>query len=333
MDGRRVTVRWQVAEDEGFARNAQQGTATAARELGYSIHADVRGLQNDRWYFYRFTSGEATSAVGRLRTTPADGAESPLRFVSASCSHFEEGLFTAYGHLATEEVDLVAHLGDYIYENAGLENRVRKHAGLEILTLEDYRRRYAQYKSDEHLRSGRWIRGSTAGTRPAVTAAARFRAATTPDEPVKSGDRVSMDTWQGYPMTRDRVCAAMGDAAPGRAVVLTGDIHSTWVYDVRRGFDRTERPVIAAEFVATSISSGGDGGDNIARVDDAYLAARPSLKWANNRRGYILHSVTPTEWRADYRVVPFVSRPGAPIQTASQWRLEHGRAGVARLGN
>ena len=447
MDGRRVSVRWQVAEDEGFARITQQGNATAAPELGYSIHANVRGLHNDRWYFYRFTSGDAASAVGRLRTTPADGGESPLRFVSASCSHYEEGLFTAYGHLATEEVDLVAHLGDYIYENAGLENRVRKHAGLEIQTLDDYRRRYAQYKSDEHLRAAharcpwlivwddhevdnnyagsigennieseeqmrarraaayqawyehmpvrvprarswadltiyrsanwgrlarfwaldtrqyrwdqacgdgsraipcgdyadpnrtilgdsqeRWLLDGLRGSQSRWQVLAQQVGFAPPDEPVKAGDRVSMDTWQGYPLTRDRVCAAMGDAALGRAVVLTGDIHNNWVYDVRRGFDRTERPVIAAEFVATSISSGGDGGDNIARVNDAYLAARPSLKWANNRRGYILHAVTPTEWRADYRVVPFVSRPGAPIQTASQWRLKHGRPGVSRLG-
>jgi alkaline phosphatase D len=60
------------------------------------------------------------------------------------------------------------------------------------------------------------------------------------------------------------------------------------------------------------------------------MAANPSLKWFNNRRGYYTCAVSEKEWRTDYRTVPFVSRPGAPIETASQWRVEHGRGGLEK---
>ena len=153
MEGPRVAVRWEVAEDEAFATVVARGRATAAPELSFSIHADVAGLRPDRWYWYRFTAGDAVSPVGRLRTTPADGALTPLRLAVASCQHWEMGLFTAYQHMAREELDMVAHLGDYIYEYGQYSNRVRRHAGLEIRTLDDYRRRYAQYKSDPALRA------------------------------------------------------------------------------------------------------------------------------------------------------------------------------------
>jgi len=153
MEGLRVTVSWQVAEDEGFARVVQQGRAMAAPELGFSVHVDVDGLAPDRWYFYRFTAGDAASPVGRLRTAPAAGAVTPLRLAVASCQHWEQGLFTAYGHLAREELDLVAHLGDYIYEGGGAPDRVRTHSGLEVRTVDDYRRRYAQYKADPLLQA------------------------------------------------------------------------------------------------------------------------------------------------------------------------------------
>src|SRR5688572_19927945 len=104
MTGSRVAVRWEVAEDEQFAKVVKRGTATATPELGYSVHADVGGLRADRWYFYRFMSGDATSAVGRTRTTPDDDAMTPLRFAVASCQHYEQGLYTAYQHMAKEDL-------------------------------------------------------------------------------------------------------------------------------------------------------------------------------------------------------------------------------------
>ncbi len=156
MEGQRVIVDWEVADDDAFRTIVQKGRATAVPELSYSIHVDVDGLQPDRWYFYRFHVGGATGAtspVGRLRTTPAAGATTPLRFAFASCQHCETGLYTAYAHMAREELDLVAHLGDYIYEYGAIGGRVRTHAGLELRQLDDYRRRYAQYKTDPHLQA------------------------------------------------------------------------------------------------------------------------------------------------------------------------------------
>src|SRR5690349_15399417 len=147
MEGQRVVVTWEVADDDQFRRIVRQGRATAAPELGYSVHADVDGLDADRWYSYRFRAGDGVSPVGRLRTAPAAASETPLRLAVASCQHWEQGLFTALGHLSREEIDLVAHLGDYIYETGGFPDSVRRHVGLVIRTLDDYRRRYAQSKS------------------------------------------------------------------------------------------------------------------------------------------------------------------------------------------
>ena len=149
MDGQRVVVTWEVADDDAFATIVQAGTRDGgARARRTRVHVDVDGLAPDRWYFYRF--------IGRRRDEPrrpaahrrpAAGATTPLRFAVASCQHYEQGLFTAYAHMAREELDLVAHLGDYIYEYGAIAGRVRSHDGLEIRTLDDYRRRYAQYKT------------------------------------------------------------------------------------------------------------------------------------------------------------------------------------------
>ena len=444
MEGLRVTVTWEVAADEGFRTIVKQGRATAAPELSYSIHVDVGGLEPDRWYFYRFSAGDARSPVGRLRTTPAPGAAATLRFAFASCQHFEQGLFTAYRHMAREELDLVAHLGDYIYEYgpSTAAARVRTHEGLEIRTLDDYRRRYARYKTDEHLRAAHarcpWVvtwddhevdnnYAALAGenemeseeqmrarraagyqawwehqpvrvprarswadlsitrtvewgslARFAVLDGRQFRSA----QPCGGGNRVvpcgewadpartmlgpaqerwvdaglaasrarwqvlaqqtmiapydnqrgpetrlGLDMWSGYPAARDRLLRSIAARAPNRTVVITGDIHSNWVNELRAGFADPKAPVVAAEFVGTSISSGGDGADQSANI---LFDENPHLKWQNARRGYVSCEVTPDTWRAAYRVVPFVTRPDAPVQTPATWRLTRGRPGIER---
>ena len=76
-----------------------------------------------------------------------------LRFAFGSCQHYEKGYYSAYRHMIADELDLVIHLGDYIYEGKGSGVRVRQHAGPEPVTLENYRNRYAQYKSDEDLQA------------------------------------------------------------------------------------------------------------------------------------------------------------------------------------
>ena len=152
LQGDPIQVRWEVADDEGFKRVASRGTAVAMPQLGHSVHVEVEGLQPDRWYFYRFHAGEETSPVGRTRTAPAlDLTPDRLRFAFTSCQHYESGYFNGYPHMQKEDLDLVIHLGDYIYEYAGQDKRPRKHIGGEIVSLEDYRTRYTQYRLDETL--------------------------------------------------------------------------------------------------------------------------------------------------------------------------------------
>lgn len=154
MAGESLEVRWEVAEDEHFRRGLRRGTTIASSYWGHSVHVEVAGLKPDRWYWYRFFSGGEASPVGRSRTAPAMGAPGrALRFAFASCQHYETGLFTAYQHMLADNVDLVVHLGDYIYEGAGVKDRVRLHRGPEIKTLEQYRNRYALYKSDPALQA------------------------------------------------------------------------------------------------------------------------------------------------------------------------------------
>jgi alkaline phosphatase D len=141
----------------------------------------------------------------------------------------------------------------------------------------------------------------------------------------------SMDQWSGYPASRDRLLRAVAERAPNRTVFITGDIHSNWVSDVRAGFARPDAPVVAAEFVGTSISSGGDGADRAGEISEAALAENPHIRWQNGRRGYVSCVVTPTEWTAEYRTVPYVSRPGAPVETPTRWRVTRGKAGVEKL--
>jgi alkaline phosphatase D len=141
--------------------------------------------------------------------------------------------------------------------------------------------------------------------------------------------RLPMDQWSGYPAARDRLLGAIAERAPNRTVVITGDIHSHWANELHASFSRPGRPVVAAEFVGTSISSGGDG--NVAAASPAVLAENPHIKWTSGRRGYVTCTVEPNAWTAEYRTVPFVSRPDAPLETPTRWRLTRGRPGLERI--
>jgi alkaline phosphatase D len=151
-----LTVRWEVAEDEGFRRIAAKGAAVASPELAHSVHVDARGLLPDRWYWYRFILADALSPVGRTRTAPERGAmPEKLKLAVASCQHWEFGSYAAHRHIVREQPDLVAFLGDYIYEWGPYQLRhpdkpVRTN---ESFTLAEYRARYAQYKSDPDLQA------------------------------------------------------------------------------------------------------------------------------------------------------------------------------------
>ena len=439
-----VDVEWRVATDERMTNLIRGGTAVAPAGLAHSVHVEVSGLQPDRWYWYQFQVGAEVSPVGRTRTTPVRGATvDRLDFAFVSCQHYEQGFFTAFRHLAAEDLDLVVHLGDYIYEYARQDDRIRLHSGTEIQTLLDYRNRYALYKTDPDLQAAHaafpWIltwddhevdndyaaeiseradpvaafltRRANAYQayyehmplrRSSVPRAANMRlfravsygslaeffvldtrqyrsdqpcedrrgplcpdafdpAATLlgpeqeqwlvdgldrsqsqwnvlaqqvmmaqVDTEVGAGDRYNMDKWSGYDVARNRLLGYIGERQPANPIVLTGDIHSNWVNDLKVDFRDPDAATVATEFVGTSISSGGDGSDGQERAD-RYKSENPFVKFFNGQRGYVRCAVTPDEWRSGYRVVEYVTRPDSPIFTRATFVVEDGRPGAEQV--
>lgn len=156
-----VAVRWEVADDERMRRIVRSGTAIARPDLAHSVHVEVTGLEPDRWYSYRFTAGSEVSAVGRTRTAPRPGAATEAwRFAFASCQNWLHGYYAPYRDMGSSDLDLVVHLGDYIYEASILPGAgVRDAHDLPVEvrvpaeTLDGYRRRYALYKLDPDLQA------------------------------------------------------------------------------------------------------------------------------------------------------------------------------------
>jgi alkaline phosphatase D len=441
----RVPVRWEVARDEAFGRIVARGSVLATPELGHAVHAEVEGLEPAYTYFYRFIADGEASPVGRTRTAAA-GAADAVRFAFVSCQHFEQGLYTAYGHLADEDVDLVVHLGDYIYENGpagSTSGRPRLHDAPEIVTLDDYRNRYALYKRDallqaahaafpfvvtpddhevdnnfagdvpeepapevdfvqrkvaayqayyEHMplrrtslpngpgmrlyraldygtllrfhvldtrqhrtdqpcgdgmRAGcaaaadpaatilgdaqeRWLVDGLRGTRARWNVLAN-QVPVAPTGRLRGGVREeSMDKWGAYLADRARLIESFRARPDANPVVITGDVHVSWVADVTTDFDDARAPVVASELVGTSISSGGDG--RAGTGSEPTLRDNPHLSFFDARRGYVRCTVTPGRLTADYRVVDYVTRPGAPVTTAASFVVENGRPGAERAG-
>ena len=156
-----VEVAWQVATDEHFHHVVREGHTLARPELAHSVHVEPHGLRPGWEYFYRFRALDELSPVGRTRTAPAPWDSCPrLRFGIVNCQDFQNGYWPAYTGLAGEDLDVVLHLGDYIYEyDAHSVYPDRQHTtpqtpGLDQLrTLDDYRNRHAQYKGDPALRA------------------------------------------------------------------------------------------------------------------------------------------------------------------------------------
>ena len=154
-DGR---LAWEISEDESFARIAARGEAQASPVSDFCVKVDARGLQPGRVYFYRFLAGSGPSLVGRTRTAPSRAESLSVGLVS--CANYAFGYFHAYGHMAArDDIDLVLHTGDYIYEY-GLDDYPRTELAVpgrafdpdhEIVTLGDYYRRYQQYHTDPNL--------------------------------------------------------------------------------------------------------------------------------------------------------------------------------------
>lgn len=147
-----MDVAWEVAHDDAFSRPVKSGIDVATQDLAHSVHVQVQGLEPDRWYFYRFRCGDAVSPVGRTRTAPAAGADNTrFSFAFAACQQYEQGWYTAYRDMADRDLDLVVHLGDYIYEKSYGAEHVRSHGTGAPSLLFEYRDRHALYKSDPDL--------------------------------------------------------------------------------------------------------------------------------------------------------------------------------------
>jgi alkaline phosphatase D len=138
------------------------------------------------------------------------------------------------------------------------------------------------------------------------------------------------DAWDGYVGCRDRVVDGWVAAGVRNPVVLSGDVHRHWAADVKTRFDDPAAPVVGTELVATSIAAGGDGSEQLPTTA-AVLTENPHVKFFNNRRGYVRTTVTPDTLTADFRVVPYVSRPGAPAETRASFVIEDRAAGLTQL--
>lgn len=441
-----VPVEWEVAADEGLRQVVQRGTAAATPEWAHAIHVEVEGLAPARPYWYRFRMAGGESRVGRTWTAPASGADpGRLRVAFASCQQYEHGWFTAYRHMVDDDLDLVVHLGDYIYESSWGRDHVRSHGAPEPHTLDDYRIRHALYRLDpdlqaahaacpwlvtwddhevqndyaddrsqwrhppewfllrraaayrayyEHMplrrtmvplgphlrlftrvgfgrladihvlddrqyrshqpcappgRGGstvvedcaarldpgltmlgdvqeRWLEAGLERSRARYNVVAQQTLMAQLDRKPGPGQRFWTDGWDGYPAARRRLLEHLGRHQPGNPIVVGGDVHSFWVADLEPDFDDPRSPVVATEFVTTSITS------QFWRSQlemDVALAANPHIKFANGtRRGYLRLEITPGQCRADLRTVRTVAQPGAPAETLASFVVEDGRPGA-----
>jgi alkaline phosphatase D len=145
------------------------------------------------------------------------------------------------------------------------------------------------------------------------------------DRTVGEAVAYSMDQWPGYEVERRNVLEFLHTRKIANPVVLTGDIHSNWANELTIESDREYKSPVAAEFVGTSISSGGDGTRNPRNLDQL-LHENPFLKFHSAERGYVKCELSQKTWRSDYRMVEFVTRPGAPIHTRASFVLESGNS-------
>ena len=438
-----VQVQWQVATDEGFTDIVAAGTVAALAELAYSVHVDVNGLQPGSVYYYRFIAAGEDSPAGRTKTAPS-GHVAGLAFAFASCQAWEDGFYSAYRRMAEQDIDLVIHLGDYIYEggiSASGGNRNVKVPGMlreECRSLGRYRLQHALYKTDPDLQEVHrifpwavtWddheVENDYAGVHPAYfndnqgflkRRAAAFQAyyehmpltmnaqprngepllyrrlrygdiaefnlldtrQYRDDQPCGDGEQFRcdanftatklgaaqrqwlldglgasgarwnvlaqgtmmgelkhnqegtyfwQDAWDGYPGERSRILQAIDDMGVANPVSIAGDWHSTFVHNLKADYDDDAAPVVATEFVGTSISSNGDG-----LVYGPYYGPMVPFNehiefFDGDRRGYVLCKLDHELWRTELRMVESVSDPDAAEYTFATFVVENGQPGA-----
>ncbi|MCE2594323.1 alkaline phosphatase D family protein [Motilimonas cestriensis] len=155
----KLTVSWEVAEDEGFTKLVTNGETETTADRDFTVKVDAGGLSANATYYYRFHSNGVSSAIGRMRTLP-EGSVAMVKLAAISCSNYPAGYFNVLAEIAKQDdLNAVLHLGDYIYEYAdgGYASEEAKAMGRvvepihELLTLADYRMRYAQYRLDADM--------------------------------------------------------------------------------------------------------------------------------------------------------------------------------------
>ncbi len=154
LSAQTIAVRCEVFADAALRQPVRQWHVLTDASRAHSVHVLADGLQPGRPYWYRFVCGSAVSPVGRTRTSPAlNAAVDRLRVGLASCQHYEQGHFAAHRDMASQDLDLVLFVGDYIYESSNKQHQIRAHDGPVPHTLEAYRARHAHYKSDPDLQA------------------------------------------------------------------------------------------------------------------------------------------------------------------------------------
>ncbi|KAJ3184107.1 hypothetical protein HDU85_001958 [Gaertneriomyces sp. JEL0708] len=157
-----IPVSYEMSQTSNFASISTNGTVLTSSDVDYTVKVDVKGLAPATTYYYRFLVGSVSSPVGRTKTLPSENANvQNVKLAVVSCANMPYGYFNAYTNIAKKEVDLVLHLGDYLYEYPNGEygdgskftpSRVPQ-PNAEIITLADYRQRHAQYKADPDLQA------------------------------------------------------------------------------------------------------------------------------------------------------------------------------------
>nr|WP_246294758.1 alkaline phosphatase D family protein [Schlegelella koreensis] len=440
----RVAVRWEIAHDEAFARLVAHGVEVAEAAWAHSVHAEPAGLAPERSYWYRFIALGEVSAVGRTRTAPAPDAAATLDLVTASCQRYDAGHYAAWRQVARDDVDLVLFLGDYIYESASPRQALRRHEGGRAATLDQYRARYATYKSDPALQAAhaacpwllvwddhevandyaglngpasdagfaaqraaayqaywehqpfqkalrprgpkmrivgrcdwgrlarihllddrqyrdpqacsgahggsrvltrtdcaelddparsllgaeqeRWLAGGWDLARPWNVVAQQTLMARFAAPGAEGGEpRVWTDGWDGYPAARRRLLGQVAERALGGVVVVGGDVHASYVADLKTDFGDPRGKVVATEFCGTSITS-----PSLAQARiDAIARFNPHVRHARaDRRGYTRLRFGPERMHAELRVVEDVMDPASTVSTAARFAVDAGRPGV-----
>ena len=157
----RLQVTWEIALDQQFKQIIKTDKVTTAAAQDFTVKVDAIGLKPNQSYFYRFVFGDKISPVGQTKTLPT--STSKVSFAVCSCSNYPAGYFYVYREMAKQNVDVVIHLGDYIYEYGAdgyaaedaekLGRTLAADNNKEIIKLDDYRKRYALYRKDKDLQA------------------------------------------------------------------------------------------------------------------------------------------------------------------------------------